>query len=122
MHPDVADLLTACASFQRQQLALAAAVAALEDRKFVAKSCRITDGHEGLERGLKALGSGSSLVRQFPHVPRVAGEDGVREAAAPGCHRQAAGELRYARSFASHRGTPKRNEKFLKALRTALDD
>ncbi len=42
------------------------------------------------------------LVRQFPHLPRVAGEDGIREAAALGRHRQAAGELRHARSLAGH--------------------
>src|SRR5439155_1144893 len=48
------------------------------------------------------------LVRQFPHFPRGAGGDGVREAAAPGSHRQAAGGLRHARAPARDGGDPQR--------------
>src|SRR5258706_8372909 len=58
MHPDVADLLSRVRQpFNVNSLALAAAAAALDDRKFVAKSTRTNRlGMAKLERSFKSLG------------------------------------------------------------------
>jgi len=130
MHPRVADLLNRVRQpFNVNSLALAAAVAALGDRGFVAKSHRMNRaGMARLERAFKALGleyipscanfvsfgvprqNGSSransvyekLLRQGVIVRTVAGygmPDHLRVTI----------------------GTPKENERFLKALDAALE-
>ncbi len=125
MHPDVADLLNRVRQpFNVNSLALAAAAAALEDRKFVAKSYKINRaGMERLERGLKALGlefipSYANFVTFHVSRARTVYEKLLRQGVIV---RPLAGY-----DMPEHLrvtvGTPKENEKFLKALRMALDD
>jgi histidinol-phosphate aminotransferase len=125
MHPDVADLLNRVRQpFNVNSLALAAAAAALEDRKFVAKSCRMNrTGMKSLERGLKALGLG--------FIPSCANFLTFRVSRARTVYEKLLRLGVIVRPLANYDmpdhlrvtvGTPKENEKFLKALRTALDD
>src|SRR6266581_6394698 len=124
MHPDVADLLNRVRQpFNVNSLALAAAVAALEDRKFVAKSTRMNRlGMERLARGLKALG--------LEFIPSCANFLTFRVERAGTVYEKLLRLGVIVRPLAGYDmpdhlrvtvGTPKENEKFLKALRTALD-
>jgi len=125
MHPHVADLLNRVRQpFNVNSLALAAAAAALEDRKFVAKSVRMNrTGMERLERGLKALG--------LEFIPSCANFLTFRVSRARTVYEKLLRSGVIVRPLANYDmpdhlrvtvGTPKENEKFLKALRAALDD
>src|SRR5258705_318811 len=125
MHPDVADLLNRVRQpFNVNSLALAAAAAALEDRKFVAKSCRMNRrGMKSLERGLKALG--------LEFIPSCANFLTFRVSGARTVYEKLLRLGVIVRPLANYDmpdhlrvtvGTPKENEKFLKALTAALDD
>jgi len=125
MHPSVADLLNRVRQpFNVNSLALAAAAAALEDRKFVAKSAKMNrSGLERLERGLKALG--------LETIPSFANFITFRTSRAKTVYEKLLRLGVIVRPLAGYDmpdhlrvtiGTPKENEKFLKALRTALDD
>lgn len=125
MHPHVADLLNRVRQpFNVNSLALAAAAAALEDRKFVAKSVRMNrTGMERLERGLKALG--------LEFIPSCANFLSFRVSRARMVYEKLLRLGVIVRPLANYDmpdhlrvtiGTPKENEKFLKALRAALDD
>ncbi len=125
MHPDVADLLNRVRQpFNVNSLALAAAVAALEDRKFVAKSTRMNrSGLARLERALKALG--------LEVIPSCANFVTFRVSRARAVYEKLLRLGVIVRPLANYDmpdhlrvtiGTPKENEKFLGALRTALDD
>jgi histidinol-phosphate aminotransferase len=130
MHPEVADLLNRVRQpFNVNSLALAAAVAALEDRKFVAKSAKMNRaGMARLEHGLKELG--------MEFIPSCANFLSFRLPRRNGMPFAAAVYERLLRLSVIVRpiagygmpdhlrvtvGTPKENEKFLKALRTALE-
>ncbi len=130
MHPQVADLLNRVRQpFNVNSLALAAATAALDDRKFVAKSTRMNRaGMARLERSFKALGleyipSCANFVSFC--LPRRNGES-LAGAVYGKLLRQGV----IVRPVAGYGmpdhlrvtvGTPEENEKFLKALRAALD-
>ena len=125
MRPEVADLLNRVRQpFNVNSLALAAAAAALEDRKFVAKSTRMNRaGLALLERALKALG--------LETLPSCANFVTFRVSRAKTVYEKLLRLGVIVRPLAGYDmpehlrvtvGTPKENEKFLKALRTALDD
>jgi histidinol-phosphate aminotransferase len=125
MHPDVADLLNRVRQpFNVNSLALAAAVAALEDRKFVAKSTKNNRSELArLERELKTLG--------LETIPSCANFVTFRVSRAKTVYEKLLRQGVIVRPLAGYDmpehlrvtvGTPKENEKFLKALRTALDD
>src|SRR5882672_10237792 len=124
MHPDVADLLNRVRQpFNVNSLALAAAAAALEDRKFVAKSYKMNRaGMERLQRGLKALG--------LETIPSFGNFLTFRVSRAKTVYEKLLRLGVIVRPLAGYDlpdhlrvtvGTPKENDKFLKALRTALD-
>jgi histidinol-phosphate aminotransferase len=125
MHPDVADLLNRVRQpFNVNSLALAAAVAALGDKRFVAKSTRMNRlGLVRLERALKTLG--------LETIPSCANFVTFRVSRARTVYEKMLRQGVIVRPLAGYDmpdhlrvtvGTPKENEKFLKALRTALDD
>ncbi len=125
MHPDVADLLNRVRQpFNVNSLALAAAAAALEDRKFVAKSTKMNRlGLARLERAFKTLG--------LEFIPSCANFVAFRVSRASTVYEKLLRQGVIVRPLANYDmpdhlrvtvGTPKENEKFLKALRTALDD
>ncbi len=125
MHPDVADLLNRVRQpFNVNSLALAAAVAALEDRKFVAKSTKMNRaGLARLERALRTLG--------LETIPSCANFLTFRVSRAKAVYEKLLRQGVIVRPLAGYDmpehlrvtvGTPRENEKFLKALRTALDD
>src|SRR6266851_394433 len=130
MHPHVADLFNRVRQpFNVNSLALAAALAALGDRKFVAKSHKMNRaGLARLERAFKQLGleyipSCANFVSFC--VPRRNGEP-----RADRVYEQLLRQGVIVRPVAGYGmpdhlrvtvGTPKENEKFLKALDTALE-
>ncbi len=125
MHPDVADLLNRVRQpFNVNSLALAAAAAALEDRKFVAKSTKMNRlGLARLERAFKTLG--------LEFIPSCANFVAFRVSRAGTVYEKLLRQGVIVRPLANYDmpdhlrvtvGTPKENEKFLKALRRALDD
>jgi len=125
MHPDVADLLNRVRQpFNVNSLALAAAAAALEDGKFVAKSYKMNRlGLARLERALKTLG--------LETIPSCANFVTFRVSRAKTVFEKLLRLGVIVRPLAGYDmpdhlrvtiGTPKENEKFLKALATALDD
>ncbi len=125
MHPDVAELLNRVRQpFNVNSLALAAAAAALEDRKFVAKSTKMNrSGLAKLERELKTLG--------LEAIPSCANFVTFRVSRARTVYERLLRQGVIVRPLAGYDmpdhlrvtvGTPKENEKFLKALTTALDD
>jgi len=125
MHPDVAGLLNRVRQpFNVNSLALAAAVAALEDRKFVAKSTKMNrSGLARLERALKTLG--------LEFIPSCANFVTFRVSRARTVYEKLLRQGVIVRPLAGYDmpdhlrvtvGTPKENEKFLKALTRALDD
>jgi histidinol-phosphate aminotransferase len=131
MHPRVADLLNRVRQpFNVNSLALAAAVAALGDRKFVAKSHKMNRaGMARLERGFRKLG-----LESIPSVANFVSVCVPRRNGMPRAGTVYESLLRQGvivRPVAGYGmpdhlrvtvGTPKENEKFLKALRAALDD
>lgn len=125
MHPGVAELLNRVRQpFNVNSLALAAAAAALGDKKFVAKSYKMNRaGMAKLERGLMALGLES--------IPSCANFVAVRVPRARTVYERLLRRGVIVRPVAGYDmpdhlrvtvGTPKENEKFLKALKAALDD
>jgi len=131
MHPDVAELLNRVRQpFNVNSLALAAALAALDDKKFVAKSTRMNRvGLARLERSFRSLGleyiSSCANFVSFCIVRM----NGKSRAGAVYEKLLRMGVI--VRPLAGYGmpdhlrvtvGTPKENERFLKALRTALDD
>ena len=125
MHPDVAELLNRVRQpFNVNSLALAAAVAALDDRKFVAKSTKMNrSGLAKLERALKTLG--------LETIPSCANFVTFRVSRARTVYERLLRQGVIVRPLAGYDmpdhlrvtvGTPKENGKFLKALTTALDD
>jgi len=125
MHPGVAELLNRVRQpFNVNSLALAAAVAALEDRKFVAKSTQNNrTGMARLERALKTLG--------LETIPSCANFLTFRVSRAGTVYEKLLRLGVIVRPLAAYGmpdhlrvtvGTPRENEKFLEALRTALDD
>jgi len=125
MHPGIAELLNRVRQpFNVNSLALAAAVAALGDKKFVAKSYKMNRaGLAMLERALKALG--------LEFIPSCANFVTFRVSRARTVYEKLLGQGVIVRPLANYDmpehlrvtvGTPEENEKFLKALRTALDD
>ena len=131
MHPDIADLLNRVRQpFNVNSLALAAALAALGDTKFVAKSTKMNRaGMMRLERALRSLG--------LEYIPSCANflsfcvpqKNGKPQAGA--IYEKLLRRGVIVRPVAGYGmpdhlrvtiGTPKENEKFLKALRAALDD
>jgi histidinol-phosphate aminotransferase len=131
MHPDVADLLNRVRQpFNVNSLALAAAVAALGDRKFVAKSHKMNRaGLVRLERAFKKLG-----LEYIPSCANFVSFCVPRRNGTPRADRVYEKLLRrgiIVRPVAGYGmpdhlrvtiGTPKENEKFLKALTAVLDD
>lgn len=125
MQPGVAELLNRVRQpFNVNSLALAAAVAALEDGKFVAKSTTMNRlGLARLERALKTLGletlpSCANFVTFRVSLARTVYEKLLRQGVIvrPLAGYDMPDHLRVTI------GTPKENEKFLKALGKALDD
>jgi histidinol-phosphate aminotransferase len=125
MHPDVAELLNRVRQpFNVNSLALAAAAAALDDRKFVAKSTKMNrSGLAKLERALKTLG--------LETIPSCANFVTFRVSRARTVYERLLRQGVIVRPLAGYDmpdhlrvtvGTPKENEKFLKALTMALDD
>src|SRR5882724_6315466 len=125
MHPHVADLLNRVRQpFNVNSLALAAAAAALEDRKFVAKSTKMNrSGLAKLERALKTLG--------LETIPSCANFITFRVSRARTVYDRLLRQGVIVRPLAGYDmpdhlrvtvGTPKENGKFLKALTAALDD
>jgi len=125
MHPSVADLLNRVRQpFNVNSLALAAAVAALDDKKFVAKSTRMNRaGLVRLERNFRSLG--------LEYIPSCANFLSFRVPQAGAVYQRLLRQGVIVRPVAGYGmpdhlrvtvGTPKENERFLKALRTALDD
>jgi len=125
MHPDVAELLNRVRQpFNVNSLALAAAAAALEDRKFVAKSTKMNrSGLAKLERALKTLG--------LETIPSCANFVTFRVSRARTVYERLLRQGVIVRPLAGYDmpdhlrvtvGTPKENGKFLKALTLALDD
>ncbi|TMG78237.1 MAG: aminotransferase class I/II-fold pyridoxal phosphate-dependent enzyme, partial [Betaproteobacteria bacterium] len=121
MHPHVAELLN---RVRVNSLALAAALAALEDRKFVAKSYKMNRaGLAQLERALRTLG--------LETIPSCANFVTFRVSRARTVYERLLRRGVIVRPLAGYEmpdhlrvtvGTPKENEKFLKALTAALDD
>lgn len=125
MQPAVADLLNRVRQpFNVNSLALAAATAALGDRKFVAESTRMNRlGLVKLERALKALG--------LETIPSCANFVTFRVSRAGTVYERLLRQGVIVRPLAGYDmpdhlrvtvGTPGENEKFLKALRTSLDE
>jgi histidinol-phosphate aminotransferase len=125
MHPGVAELLNRVRQpFNVNSLALAAAVAALEDRKFVAKSYKMNRaGMAKLERGLAKLG--------LETIPSCANFVAFRAPRAKAVYQELLRRGVIVRPVAGYDmpdhlrvtvGTPKENAKFLKALKAVLDD
>ena len=125
MHPHVAELLNRVRQpFNVNSLALAAALAALEDRKFVAKSYKMNRaGLAQLERALRTLG--------LETIPSCANFVTFRVSRARTVYERLLRRGVIVRPLAGYEmpdhlrvtvGTPKENEKFLKALTAALDD
>ncbi len=125
MHPDVAELLNRVRQpFNVNSLALAAAAAALEDRKFVAKSAKMNrSGLAKLERAFKTLG--------LETIPSCANFITFRVSRARTVYERLLRQGVIVRPLAGYDmpdhlrvtvGTPKENGKFLKALTAALDD
>ncbi len=125
MHPGVAELLNRVRQpFNVNSLALAAAAAALEDRKFVAKSTKMNrSGLATLERELKTLG--------LETIPSCANFVTFRVSRARTVYERLLRQGVIVRPLAGYDmpdhlrvtvGTPKENGKFLKALTAALDD
>jgi len=131
MHPDVADLLNRVRQpFNVNSLALAAALAALGDAKFVAKSYKMNRvGMTRLERGLRLLG-----IEYIPScanflsfcVPQRNGQPRAGAVYEKLLRRGVIVRPVAAYGMPDHLrvtiGTPKENEKFLKTLRATLDD
>src|SRR5881628_1899748 len=125
MHPGIAELLNRVRQpFNVNSLALAAAVAALGDKKFVAKSTRMNRaGMVRLECACKTLGlefipSCGNFVTFRVSRARAVDEKLLRQGVIvrPLANYDMPDHLRVTV------GTPRENDKFLKALRTALDD
>ncbi|HEY6241564.1 MAG TPA: histidinol-phosphate transaminase [Burkholderiales bacterium] len=125
MHVDVAGLLNRVRQpFNVNSLALAAATAALEDRKFVAKSYRMNRaGMAKLERAFRTLG--------LEYIPSCANFLTFRVPRARAVYEELLRRGVIVRPVAGYGmpdhlrvtvGTPRENEKFLKALRAVLDD
>ncbi|HMH18593.1 MAG TPA: histidinol-phosphate transaminase [Burkholderiales bacterium] len=125
MHPDIAGLFNRVRQpFNVNSLALAAAAAALEDKKFVAKSTKMNRlGLAKLERNFKTLG--------LETLPSCANFLTFRVSGAKAVYQKLLRRGVIVRPLAGYDmpdhlrvtvGTPKENEKFLKALRAALDD
>ncbi|HEY6721815.1 MAG TPA: histidinol-phosphate transaminase [Burkholderiales bacterium] len=125
MHPDIAGLFNRVRQpFNVNSLALAAAAAALEDKKFVAKSTRMNRlGLAKLERNFKTLG--------LETLPSCANFLTFRVSGAKAVYQKLLRSGVIVRPLAGYDmpdhlrvtvGTPKENGKFLKALRAALDD
>ena len=125
MQAEVADLLNRVRQpFNVNSLALAAAVAALGDDKFVAKSYRMNrSGMAKLERSFKTLG--------LKTIPSCANFLTFRVAQARAVYEKLLRRGVIVRPVAGYDmpdhlrvtvGTPRENEKFLKALKAALDD
>jgi histidinol-phosphate aminotransferase len=125
MHPDVAELLNRVRQpFNVNSLALAAAAAALQDKKFVAKSTQMNRvGLARLERALKRLG--------LETIPSCANFVTFRVSRARTVFEKLLRLGVIVRPLAGYDmpdhlrvtvGTPKENDRFLKALTTALDD
>ncbi len=131
MHPDVADLLNRVRQpFNVNSLALAAAVAALDDKAFVSKSYKLNrSGMRRLERGFEKLG-----IEYIPSCAnfvsfRVPQRNGAPQAGP--VYEKLLRQGVIVRPIAGYGmpdhlrvtvGLPAENERFLKALRTALDD
>jgi histidinol-phosphate aminotransferase len=124
-HPDIADLLNRVRQpFNVNSLALAAATAALADRSFVAKSHKLNrSGMQRLERGFRLLG--------LEYIPSCANFLSFRVPQAGAVYQKLLRQGVIVRPVAGYGmpdhlrvtvGTPKENERFLKALRTALDE
>jgi histidinol-phosphate aminotransferase len=125
MQPAVADLLNRVRQpFNVNSLALAAATAALGDAKFVAKSVKMNrSGLAALERSFKSLG--------LEYIPSCANFIAFRVPRADAVYEKLLRQGVIVRPVAGYGmpehlrvtvGTPKENERFLKALRAALDD
>jgi histidinol-phosphate aminotransferase len=125
MQPAVADLLNRVRQpFNVNSLALAAATAALGDAKFVAKSVKMNrSGMAALERSFKSLG--------LEYIPSCANFIAFRVPRADAVYEKLLRQGVIVRPVAGYGmpehlrvtvGTPKENERFLKALRAALDD
>jgi histidinol-phosphate aminotransferase len=125
MQPDIAELLNRVRQpFNVNSLALAAAVAALEDMKFVAKSCKLNRaGMVTLERAFKTLG--------LETIPSCANFVTFRVSQARTVYEKLLRRGVIVRPVAGYEmpdhlrvtvGTPRENEKFLKALKAVLDD
>jgi histidinol-phosphate aminotransferase len=125
MQPAVADLLNRVRQpFNVNSLALAAATAALGDAKFVAKSVKMNrSGMAALERSFKRLG--------LEYIPSCANFIAFRVPRADAVYEKLLRQGVIVRPVAGYGmpehlrvtvGTPKENERFLKALRAALDD
>jgi len=125
MQPGVAELLNRVRQpFNVNSLALAAAVAALEDGKFVAKSYKMNrSGMAKLERSFKSLG--------LMYIPSCANFVAFRVPRTRAVYEKLLRRGVIVRPVAGYDmpdhlrvtvGTPRENGKFLKALRAALDD
>jgi histidinol-phosphate aminotransferase len=125
MQPALADLLNRVRQpFNVNSLALAAATAALDDRKFVARSTKMNRaGLVKLERALKRLGLAT--------IPSCANFVTFQVARAKAIYEKLLRRGVIVRPLAGYDmpehlrvtvGTPKENEKFLEALTGALDD
>jgi len=125
MQPAVADLLNRVRQpFNVNSLALAAAAAALGDTEFVAKSVKMNrSGMATLERNFKRLG--------LETIPSCANFIAFRVSQANAVYEKLLRRGVIVRPVAGYGmpdhlrvtvGTPKENERFLKALEAALDD
>jgi len=131
MHPGVADLLNRVRQpFNVNSLALAAAAAALEDRAFVAKSTKMNRaGMARLERGFKRLG-----LEYIPSCANFVSFAVPRRGEGPsagGVYERLLRQGVIVRPVAGYGmpdnlrvtvGTPKENERFLRALEPALEE
>jgi histidinol-phosphate aminotransferase len=131
MHPEVADLLNRVRQpFNVNSLALAAATAALADRKFVARSYALNrSGMRRLERGFEKL-----AIEYIPSCAnfvsfRIPQRNGTPQAGP--VYEKLLRQGVIVRPIAGYGmpdhlrvtvGLPAENERFLKALRTALED
>jgi len=124
MHPDVAELLNRVRQpFNVNSLALAAACAALDDAKFVAKSFKMNrSGMAALERSFKKLG--------LEYIPSCANFISFRVRHAERVYQTLLSQGVIVRPIGGYGlpdylrvtvGTPKENARFLKALEAALD-
>jgi histidinol-phosphate aminotransferase len=125
MHPDIADLFNRVRQpFNVNSLALAAAAAALGDRKFLARSYKMNRaGMVQLERALKTLG--------LETIPSCANFVTFRVPQAKKVYEKLLRQGVIVRPLAGYDmpdhlrvtvGTPGENGKFLKVLKAALDD